>query len=70
MIGIRKAGTQEFRPKPATLARLIDEIPDAIAAMAKDTIKDDLGFGKKNPAARGKQIADALKTIRDVKNKA
>lgn len=62
---------REFRPRPEDLKRIAAEIPDAAEAMALDTIKDPLGLGVKpeNRAGRGKQIADALKTIQDVKNK-
>jgi len=63
---------QKFRPKPATLARLIDEIPaETIADMARDTIADDLGLGRtpENQGSRAQQIADAQQTIADVRQR-
>jgi len=62
-----KAEFQGFRPKKDALKRIISQDPAAAAAMAEDTIKNDLGLGKKNPAARVKQIIDARQTIKDVK---
>jgi hypothetical protein len=69
---ILKVEDQEFRPKLESLKRVIAEIPDAAAGMAMDTVRDAMGLGitAENQAGRGKQIADALKTIKDIKNRA
>ena len=63
---------RKFRPKPETLARLIEQIPaETIADMARDTIADELGLGQtpENQAGRDQQIIDALLTIEDAKKR-
>jgi len=65
-----KAKIQEFRPKKDALERIISQLPaEDIAAMAEDTIKDELSLGAspKNKDGRVKQILDARQTIKDAR---
>ena len=65
-----KSIIQKFRPKPETLARLIEQVPaETIADMARDTINDELGLGRtpENQAFRAQQVDAARQTIEDVK---